>query len=76
MVKLLLLSPSLYISEADIEQVKKDAASLDELVTDHDVVFLLMDTRESRWLPTVLASSKRKVHLVKMKTSIQFSNLN
>jgi ubiquitin-like modifier-activating enzyme ATG7 len=34
---------------------------LDNLVQDSDVVFLLTDTRESRWLPTVLAAAHDKV---------------
>uniref|UniRef100_A0A3Q3J1I1 Ubiquitin-like modifier-activating enzyme ATG7 n=1 Tax=Monopterus albus TaxID=43700 RepID=A0A3Q3J1I1_MONAL len=33
----------------------------EKLISEHDVVFLLMDTRESRWLPTVIAASKRKL---------------
>ena len=38
-----------------------DVARLEELVAAHDVVFLLMDTRESRWLPTMLSSLHNKV---------------
>ncbi|XP_069674598.1 ubiquitin-like modifier-activating enzyme ATG7 isoform X2 [Periplaneta americana] len=34
---------------------------LEELIDNHDVVFLLMDSRESRWLPTLIAASKRKL---------------
>ena len=33
------------------------ATQLDALVASHDVVFLLTDTRESRWLPTVAAAA-------------------
>ena len=34
---------------------------LEELVKSHDVVFLLMDTRESRWLPTMLCACFNKL---------------
>ena len=46
-----------------IEQTRKDVEQLESLVDSHDVIFLLMDTRESRWLPTVMAGSKRKVRI-------------
>ena len=44
-----------------IEQARADVAKLDNLIDDHDVVFLLMDSRESRWLPTLLGKAKNKV---------------
>lgn len=48
-------------SQATLSQAQKDVVQLEKLISEHDVVFLLMDTRESRWLPTVIAASKRKV---------------
>jgi len=49
------------VSPASIEQTKKDIEALEKLFDDHDVIFLLMDSRESRWLPTVLGAAKGKI---------------
>jgi len=41
--------------------VKSDFETLQKLIADHDVIFLLMDTRESRWLPTLLGKASNKL---------------
>ena len=41
-------------------QARDSYLRLDALVERHDVVFLLLDTREARWLPTVMAAAKGK----------------
>lgn len=46
-----------------LEQTRADVAKLEKLIDEHDVVFLLMDSRESRWLPTLLGKAKNKVCL-------------
>uniref|UniRef100_A0A669E1P1 Autophagy related 7 n=1 Tax=Oreochromis niloticus TaxID=8128 RepID=A0A669E1P1_ORENI len=48
-------------SQTTLSQAQRDVEQLEKLIAEHDVVFLLMDTRESRWLPTVIAASKRKL---------------
>ncbi|KIP07781.1 hypothetical protein PHLGIDRAFT_29879 [Phlebiopsis gigantea 11061_1 CR5-6] len=48
------------IPPALVEQTRKDVATLEKLFDEHDAVFLLMDSRESRWLPTVLGAAKGK----------------
>lgn len=53
--------PGHHIAEGELDQTKKDVAKLETLIDNHDVIFLLMDTRESRWLPSVIALSKQKM---------------
>uniref|UniRef100_L7M543 Ubiquitin-like modifier-activating enzyme ATG7 n=1 Tax=Rhipicephalus pulchellus TaxID=72859 RepID=L7M543_RHIPC len=43
------------------EHVQANVQRLEALVAEHDAVFLLLDTREARWLPTVVAAAQRKV---------------
>ncbi|RHW69648.1 Ubiquitin-like modifier-activating enzyme ATG7 [Trypanosoma brucei equiperdum] len=42
------------------EEVKAEIEALDELIRSHDVVFLLTDSREARWLPTLMATAHCK----------------
>ncbi|XP_048589393.1 ubiquitin-like modifier-activating enzyme ATG7 [Nematostella vectensis] len=44
-----------------IASVQRDVTRLEQLIESHDVIFLLMDTRESRWLPTVMAAARHKL---------------
>lgn len=59
-----------------LEKTKEDVRTLEELIDSHDVIYLLMDSRESRWLPTVIGASKRKVEsnfrfLIKLLTFVR-----
>lgn len=50
-------------NEEALTSLFSDIETLENLIKDHDVVFLLTDSRESRWLPTVMAAAHSKICL-------------
>lgn len=53
--------PGHHVSVTGVEQTRKDVEVLEKLIEEHDAIFLLMDTRESRWLPSVIGASQQKI---------------
>lgn len=51
-------------NQALVAQTKADVEKLEQLIDSHDALFLLMDSRESRWLPTVIGAAKNKVTII------------
>lgn len=46
-----------------MEVIEETVTKLDKLIQDADIIYLLTDTRESRWLPTLMAAAHDKVLL-------------
>lgn len=49
------------IGEALKEETVANIEQLTTAIAEHDVIFLLLDTREARWLPTLIAAHYGKV---------------
>ncbi|XP_018574256.1 ubiquitin-like modifier-activating enzyme ATG7 isoform X3 [Anoplophora glabripennis] len=60
-VQLAIPMPGHTIGDSLTEQTVENVNKLKVLIDTHDMIFLLMDSRESRWLPTLLANSANKI---------------
>lgn len=49
------------IPQGQEDAVKADYERLKQLIDAHNAIFLLLDTRESRWLPTVMGKASGKI---------------
>nr|XP_033337372.1 ubiquitin-like modifier-activating enzyme atg7 isoform X2 [Megalopta genalis] len=53
--------PGHVLGKGMMESTQESLAKLEELVESSDVVFFLLDSREARWLPTVLCAAMNKI---------------
>uniref|UniRef100_A0A5S6R321 Ubiquitin-like modifier-activating enzyme ATG7 n=1 Tax=Trichuris muris TaxID=70415 RepID=A0A5S6R321_TRIMR len=53
--------PGHFVEKSNEPKTMEDVAKLESLIEEHDVIFLLMDTREGRWLPTLLSAYLSKM---------------
>ena len=68
-VELSIPMPGHTATGALLEQARASYDRLVSLIEEHDVIFLLMDSRESRWLPTALAALKPVSQTFKKRSS-------
>lgn len=53
--------PGHVLTDQDLPEALENVRKLEELVKEYDVIYLLLDSREARWLGTLLAAVHNKV---------------
>lgn len=53
--------PGHVVGQSMMETTREAVSKLQELVNSHNVVFLLLDSREARWLPTLMCAATNKI---------------
>lgn len=64
--------PGHTLGESMKDKTLENIHSIVDLIKEHDVLFLITDSRESRWLPTHLGAFYGKVNylLIKIKSNM------
>lgn len=71
-VELTIPMPGHLVSTDEDKRIAAESiATIEALIDEHDVAFLLLDSRESRWLPTLIAEAKGKPIIT---TALGFDN--
>lgn len=63
--------PGHLLEDSQVPEIRRTIQRLEALIDSHDVVFLLTDSRESRWLPSLLCAARNKLL---MNTALGFDS--
>lgn len=62
------------VGESLISKTIESIQTLEQLIDENDVIFMLTDSRESRWLPTLLGACHNKVGIIDRPDSFSQKN--